>query len=81
MTTVRRPSGTGKGLDGPACPQRATLPQKFEGTPVYRMCMWCSRVTPRSDGDGLAWCGGELADEVRFSDGNVVRPIYKGEIE
>jgi hypothetical protein len=58
----RRPEGRGRGLDGPACPERAELPQSAPtgGPPYHRMCIRCGRVTARSDVELVAWCGGEF---------------------
>lgn len=59
---VRRPPGRGQGLSGPECPERSRLVQANPGggPPFQRMCLRCGRVTARSDGDGLPWCGGGL---------------------
>ena len=59
---VRRPAGRGDGLRGAQCPERDRLIQVAPagGPPFQRMCIRCGRVTARSDGDTMPWCGGGL---------------------
>ncbi len=56
---VRRPAGHGAGSMGGPCPQRATLqPQvpRLKARPVRApLCILCSMITSRVDGDGMAW--------------------------
>lgn len=63
VTGRHRPAGRGRGLDGPACPERGDLTQHPPpgGKPGVAMCIRCSRSTCRRDSaDGMAWCGGDL---------------------
>jgi hypothetical protein len=53
-----RPPGRGRGLDGPACPEREHLDQGYNPPPRQAMCVRCGRVTSRRDTDSLPWCGG-----------------------
>jgi hypothetical protein len=64
-TGADRPPGRGHGLDGPACPEQATLMQHPPPGQRRRvaMCIRCGRGTSRRDGsDGEAWCGGDLPE-------------------
>ena len=51
-----RPPGHGKGLDGPACPDRVDDP--YTTGSRWRGCILCGRVTPRRD--WAPWCGGQV---------------------
>ncbi len=65
LGVVRRPAGRGEGGSGPPCPERNRQPQFTPGggAPYSRLCIRCGKITCRSDGDLLPWCGGGL---VRF---------------
>ena len=64
--TVPQEREAPRGLSGAPCPERHTMAQ---GKPVIkshlhmRLCRYCGRQTPRSDTEGMAWCGGEVRDE------------------
>lgn len=57
--TTLRSAGHGAGLDGGPCPERQDDPQ-VQGA-RWRMCIRCSRVTPRVDRDWAPWCGGQIS--------------------
>lgn len=44
----------------PPCPERVDDP--YVAGSRWRCCVLCGRITPRLDGDGMAWCGGVLPD-------------------
>jgi hypothetical protein len=60
VALVQRPAGRGRGLDGPACPERLHLDQSCVLGPRQSMCIRCGRVTARKDTDGKPWCGGDI---------------------
>ncbi len=59
-----RPRARGRGIEGPACPERKVMTQAAVGRepPFQTGCHRCGRVTYRRDLDGVGWCGGYIPE-------------------